>query len=231
MYKVEQLKIRRKSWFKVAGIPASSVGWTLHDCIDIDDEIISTVKSWVNHVKAGRVIKAYSSNLCGKGLIIYGEPGLGKSTLASAILQEIITTFSLEPFGCDGNVLVRPCYFSSYVKMIALRGRTMDDDTSSWDERLNLGVLGECDDDAYNVRVLVIDDLGREHMSNSGWTKNLLHEIVRTRYENGLPTIITTNMPPSVWKEMYGDATESFFQEGFLTIPVKTKVGNLRLKP
>jgi DNA replication protein DnaC len=76
--------------------------------------------------------------------------------------------------------------------------------------------LGESLDDAYNVRVLVLDDVGKEHASLSGWQKSMLHHVLRTRYNNGLPTIVTTNVELKNWSGLYGEATESFANEAFM---------------
>jgi DNA replication protein DnaC len=87
---------------------------------------------------------------------------------------------------------------------------------------------GECADDAYNIRVLVLDDVGKEHQSGSGWQRNMLHHILRTRFNNGLPTIVTTNLPVKTWESTYGGATESFIHEAFAVIELESIRGDLR---
>ena len=78
------------------------------------------------------------------------------------------------------------------------------------------GLFGEADDDAYNIRVLVLDDVGKEHVAkHSEWQKSMLHHLLRTRFNNGLPTIVTTNASLDSWASLYGDATESFAREAF----------------
>jgi DNA replication protein DnaC len=74
----------------------------------------------------------------------------------------------------------------------------------------------------------VIDDIGREHASLSGWQKNLLHHVLRTRFNNGLPTIITTNVMREDWAGLYGDSTESFIYEAFIYMAIVSKQGDLR---
>lgn len=233
MYKQEELKIRRRTWLKLSGIQdhaANSVGWLLNDCTDLDEDTARSVKAWVNHVKNQRVIRASGEKLCGKGVMIFGDPGFGKTTVASAMLQEMITSFTLESFNVSDNVLIRPVYFASFNNLIALKGEIIGGDASESDVKLLQGVMGDCKDDAHNIRVLVIDDIGKEHMSQSGWQRNLLHDIIRARHGRGLPTIITTNLSPEDWADVYGTATGSFINEAFYLIGVKSKAGDLRLK-
>jgi len=90
------------------------------------------------------------------------------------------------------------------------------DEQDETDKLLYDGILGESLDDAYNIRVLVLDDVGKEHASLSGWQKSMLHHVLRTRYNNGLPTIVTTNVELTNWSGLYGDATESFANEAFI---------------
>ena len=96
----------------------------------------------------------------------------------------------------------------------------MDDEPYENDKVLYDGMLGECRDDAYNIRVLIIDDIGKEHTSLSGWQKNMLHHILRTRFNNGLPTVVTSNIEKEDWAASYGEATGSFIKEAFVYIPV-----------
>ncbi len=229
MYKLTDLQLVRKSWVKVAGIPSARVGYLLSDCTDLTQSDIDKVKMWLRVVKAGAVIKALGKKSCGLGMLIYGKPGIGKTTLSLAIIQELLTKLPLESFApTDGKILLRPCYFATYNDVLDLKGRTMSDDPTEEDTLLWDGVLGEAKDDAYNIRVLVIDDVGKEHASLSGWQKNQLHHVLRTRFNNGLPTIVTTNIARENWDGLYGDATASFAKEAFTYLPIDPTRGDLR---
>jgi DNA replication protein DnaC len=128
--------------------------------------------------------------------------------------------FPLEAFApSEGKVLIRPCYFATFNDVLDLKGKLMDNPTES-EEILYSGMLGDCRDDAYNIRVLIIDDVGKEHSSLSGWQKNMLHHVLRTRFNNGLPTIVTTNISRDNWTATYGDATGSFAKEAFVYLPI-----------
>jgi len=229
VYKLTDLQLVRKSWVKVAGIPSARVGYLLSDCNDLTQNDIDTVKMWLRVVKAGAVIKALGKKSCGLGMLIYGKPGIGKTTLSLAIIQELLTKLPLESFApTDGKILLRPCYFATYNDVLDLKGRMMSDDPAEEDTLLWDGVLGEAKDDAYNIRVLVIDDVGKEHASLSGWQKNQLHHVLRTRFNNGLPTIVTTNIARENWDGLYGDATASFAKEAFTYLPIDPTRGDLR---
>jgi DNA replication protein DnaC len=115
----------------------------------------------------------------------------------------------------------------TFSSILDLKGALMED-PSEEERSLFAGILGECQDDAYNIRVLVIDDVGKEQQSGSGWQKTILHHVLRTRFNNGLPTIVTSNIPLEAWGSVYGPATESFAREAFIPIALKSPKGDLR---
>lgn len=228
MFKLNDLKIRRRSWVQMANIPTARLGWTLSDCTEVDEKDLTNVKRWLASVQSGKVIRAVGSPGCGKGLMFWGTPGHGKTTLSLSVIQEVMSTFTLDAFDVkDNGPLIRPCYFATFNDILDLKGAMMDGPSDD-QEVIYSGMLGECRNDAYNIRILVIDDVGKEHASLSGWQKNMLHHVLRTRFNNGLPTIVTTNIELEDWAGLYGDATESFANEAFGYIPITSKSGDLR---
>ena len=229
MFKSSDLKLRRSSWLKLAHIPPHLTGWELSDCVAVSDDDMEDVKLWIERLKNNEVIRAQGSSLCGKGLMFYGTPGQGKTTLALAVIQEIIRTFTLEQLDVkDKSTLVRPCFFTTFNEILNIKGALINNSATDDQEVIYNGMLGVCEQDSFNIRVLVIDDIGKEHASLSGWQKNLLHEVLRTRFNNGLPTIVTTNIKLEDWAALYGDATESFANEAFVYIPIFSDKGDLR---
>lgn len=229
MFKSSELKIRRASWIKLAHIPQHLIGWELPDCKAISTDDMEDVNLWIERLKNKEIIRAQGSQLCGKGLMFYGTPGQGKTTLAVSVIQEIIRTFNLDELDVrEGNTLVRPCFFTTFNEILNIKGALISGSATDDQEVIYNGMLGVCEQDSFNIRVLIIDDIGKEHSSLSGWQKNLLHEVLRTRFNNGLPTIVTTNIKLEDWAALYGDATESFANEAFIYIPIFSDKGDLR---
>jgi DNA replication protein DnaC len=67
-----------------------------------------------------------------------------------------------------------------------------------------------------NVRVLVLDDLGKEY--GSKYDDYSFDDILRSRYDKGLPTIVTTNKSREAWGTAYSEAMGSFAHEAFVRV-------------
>ena len=80
------------------------------------------------------------------------------------------------------------------------------------------GLHGRSKFDWLNVRILVIDDLGKEY--GSKYDDTSFDEILRLRYDKGLPTIVTTNVSLENWEAQYKEAMASFAQEAFVRVPI-----------
>lgn len=228
MYNLKDISTVRRMWITMANIPEARRGWLLDDCSDVDGGTLSRIRAWIKSVNDGQIIRAAGSKVCGKGILLWGEPGHGKTTLALSIIQDVMTTFKLEPFNVeDGRVLLRPCYFATFNDILDLKGKSMDHEMTDEESLIYQGILGECQNDAYNIRILIIDDLGKEHTGGpasgpTAWRSSLFHHILRTRFNHGLPTIVTTNIKLESWDSNFGDATQSFANEAFYYLPIET---------
>lgn len=117
----------------------------------------------------------------GKGIMFIGSVGTGKTHLAAAITNHIITEFSI------------PVRFITAIELFALLR----------DFEQNAGAIYGFK----NVPLLVLDDLGKEKITD--WNREKLFEIINYRYENYLPVVITTNGAPGELERTMGAAVYS----------------------
>jgi DNA replication protein DnaC len=138
----------------------------------------------------------------GKGLLFHGHNGTRKTTLAVSILTEIQHL----NYG----------YFGFYIRFSDWKRSLTDTFAKEETERTLLAKkylkLAELSP------LLVLDDIGQEHRTSSGFTESSLHELLRVRYEAARPTIVTTNIDPEFMRETYGASFDSFRHDAFTTL-------------
>lgn len=106
----------------------------------------------------------------GKGLLLYGPVGTGKTYYAACIANALID---------EGY----RAYMTNFARLTnKLQG--MFEGKQEFIDSLN------------DYDLLVIDDLGIERKSESGYMQEIVFNIVDSRYRAGLPMIITTNLLP-----------------------------------
>jgi DNA replication protein DnaC len=120
---------------------------------------------------ARRVAEAFPGG--GRGLFLEGQPGVGKTHLAVAILKQVIQTGGAHGLFYDTRDLLRVIR-STYDPSI----RTTE-----------LEVLRP----VMHADLLVLDDLGAEKTSE--WVEETMNLIVNTRYNERRLTIFTSNYP------------------------------------
>lgn len=104
----------------------------------------------------------------GTGLLLCGPVGTGKSFLAAAIANELIS---------QGT----PCLMTNFSRIISRVSEKFGGDQKYLD-------------DLNRFDLLIIDDLGAERNSEYTWEKVM--DVIDARYRAGLPLIVTTNLNP-----------------------------------
>ena len=60
---------------------------------------------------------------------------------------------------------------------------------------------------------VLFDDVGQEYESASGWSNSQFNDVLRFRFNRGLPSILTSNLPVAEWAKRYSDSMASFLHE------------------
>lgn len=178
--------------------------------LEIDVEVYAHVEDMVTRV-------ATTGEPLGRGLMLCGDPGRGKTTIAVAALIEVLETAPYEVLGkTPYSYPMLPGFYITYARLIRKHKESWDGgDEADAAKDLIRSLYGEQTSDHWNTRVLVLDDVGKEHGGASGFTVNTLHDLLRSRYDLAFPTIVTTNLKPQDWAREYGDAMGSFIREAF----------------
>ena len=120
-------------------------------------------------------------------LLFYGTVGTGKSFLSICIAKEILE---------KGHSVL---YFSAASLFSLIQTNTYDFKKSE--------ELRSLYDDLYNTELLIIDDLGTEHVSNTSIPQ--LFTCINERLNRNKSTIITTNFSLDDIKSMYSERVSS----------------------
>jgi DNA replication protein DnaC len=122
---------------------------------------------------ARKFVDAYPIDTGGKGLLIVGSLGVGKTHLAVGVLRRLLQERGASGIFCDYGALLK-------------------DIQKSFNPQIR---VTEYDllDPILTTEVLVLDDLGAQKPTDWVWDNVAL--ILNTRYNNKLTTIVTTNYP------------------------------------
>ena len=131
----------------------------------------------------------------GESLLLWGEPGNGKTHLAAAIVNELSK---------KGYIVV----FQSVPELLQRIRSTFNSENKENETQIMRALL-ECD-------LLILDDIGAEKTTE--WVEEKLFNIIDGRYRKELPTLYTSNLEPKELKHQVGKRSYDRMVETSLTV-------------
>ena len=235
-YNVGELSPLKRHWIaKSANIPMRFFGFEPSDIITDRGSFPEEIVEWVNDVNQGLIIQNPGGiGNTGVGLMFDGAPGMGKTTHAVTTLMEVVRSLPEEPDAIrevlhysetDFTLRARPIYYLTMTDLLRRKKAVWESDAKELEQLEIDGFHGRSKDDRFNVRVLLLDDLGKEY--GSKYDDYSFDDILRSRYDAGLPTIVTTNVSLDTWTSKYGAVMSSFAHEAFRRVTIERK-GDIR---
>ena len=155
-----------------------------------------------DHLDYKRKIEKYLDNLVGMmdhgiGLYLWSsENGTGKTSVSALIAKEALrygkTVFFEE---------------SSRLKGMLINKEQFEEGTSI-EERMMM------------VDVLILDDVGKEYRTSSGYAENVIETLVRARVQKVKTTIMTGNVHPKDMQKIYSEDFSALLKESVVPVHV-----------
>ncbi|MEH7514124.1 ATP-binding protein [Gottfriedia acidiceleris] len=131
-------------------------------------------------------------------LLLWGNPGNGKSHLAGAVTNAL---------NSKGYIVV----FQSVPELLERIKSTFNNDKKESKQQIMKALL-ECD-------LLILDDIGAEKLTD--WVQEVMFNIIDCRYRKKLPIFYTTNLTPKELSEKIGARSYDRLVETSLTVENK----------
>ncbi|MDH6110216.1 DNA replication protein DnaC [Kitasatospora sp. MAP12-15] len=207
----------RDSWKSIDDVPSLLSLPAKHRAFGIDQltpteynpDEYKTVAAWVENLSDQQHRDGLSpadTEGYGQGLYLSGPYGTGKTTIAAAALVSVYRAGNSVGFIRFTDLLAahRPAPGNE---------RRLEDDLERKEEA---GQLQGWKKLAREAGVLLIDDVGQEReIKGSEFAEDILTSTLRSRFNAGLPTMVSTNLTLDRWRARYGDALASFIHEAF----------------
>lgn len=189
------------------------------------DEVTRITDRWVEAFLDGKIAGADAPvNLLGRGLLLDGDPGTGKTTLAARIGMRILQEATVSAFTpVAGGRHYQPVRMDRAGGLLEALKASWDQDGVEDEVRIMLRGLNPIVPDDYTITLLIVDDMGKEYRTE--WARRIFENLIRSRFDRALPTIVTTNVPLEKWDEVYGLSVGSFAHEAFIHVPMLDSTG------
>ena len=157
----------------------------------------------------------------GKGFLLQGHYGVGK-TMAASIVATALS---------DAGYVVRFMMLATWVEL-RMRLMTLHDMWRTFADDEAKAEYEKLDEEFRVIRevahFVVLDDVGKEHQSESKYGVNSFDLLVRLRIAMGRPIGMTTNLAEHEWTKSYSGSMASFLHEAATVIGVTSKIDRRR---
>lgn len=130
----------------------------------------------------------------GNGLFLCGENSSGKTYIASTLCKTVWGLYRVASY-----LITAPNLYGAWIK----------------DSEAHPGSDETICQRVAKVRFLVIDDAGREYRTHSGFSETQFGALLRDRSRERKTTVITTNLMPKEFADIYGKAAGELAKECF----------------
>jgi len=150
------------------------------------EEALQTAKDYMLRLPECRVK--------GIGLTILGPAGVGKTFLASMIMK----------CAKEEGDSIECIEASTYIEMHQQRMILDGEDELEVHQHIRR---------IQRVKLLLLDDIGREHVGDSGWANTIIFNTLRFRYNRCLPFLVTANLSLDGLTDRYSQGLTSILHE------------------
>lgn len=128
---------------------------------------------------------------------LWGDYGVGKTGLAVGYGRAFFEARYTPPYlnwGIPTRRTIVVSFWTIPSLLSQLRASYAGDGPSEWH------TLEEC----RNAELLILDDLGAEHIKGTGWVEDRLYQVIGYRHEEALATVFTSNLDLDALSERLG---------------------------
>ena len=134
----------------------------------------------------------------GYGLLFTGDNGVGKTTFIAYVLTQMLKRG-----------------VSAYYTTIATLDKDIKRTFRDKDAERRLDI-------ALNANFLALDELGKEHFKTDSFLNTQLESILKTRHDDGDPTLLATNLDINAFGDAYGPSVQSMIDGRYTIVFLET---------